>query len=327
MPFSPMLAVNEIKAVAAVAMTLFDRAASSLLLCFTQAHPMLRVICFFIAWVGCWLPIAIAIALAINWHPPKPLAAEQKLPLLASLYLIAPILLWGIAGVEGGSFSTYGLPPNPVVLVSLGLGFGLAVISLVVIFGIEWALGWISWQQSNWRQLKSVWLPTLLLGLWIGGTEELIFRGFLLNSLMGGGFKEASAVSAEMLVKPTATLWVAAAISSLIFAVLHLVWEIRETLPQIPGLWLMGMVLVLARLCEVGDLGLAWGLHAGWIWGLASIEAAGLIKYTGNASVWITGLAGKPLAGAVGILCLLGTAAVVWIMELNLLASVSEKFY
>ncbi len=321
MPVSPKLDVNKIKAVAAVTMNFFDQAASSLLLFFTQAHPIWRVIAFFIAWVGCWLPIAIAIGIAINWHPPKPLAAAQKLPLLASLYLIAPLLLWwGIAGVEGGSFSggsfsTYGLPWTPAVLVSLGLGFGLAVLSLVVIFGIESALGWISWQQSNWQQLKSVWLPTFVLGLWIGGTEELIFRGFLLNELMGVGFKEASAVTPEMLVKPTATLWVAAAISSLIFAVLHLVWEVGETLPQLPGLWLMGMVLVLARVCDRGNLGLAWGLHAGWIWGLASIDAAGLIKYTGKASVWITGLAGKPLAGVAGILCLLATAAVLSILH------------
>ncbi len=326
MPFESRLDTNEIKAVAGVAMTFFDRAASSLLF-LTQVHPMLRVIGFFIAWVGCWLPIAIAVAKSINWHPPKPLAEKQKLPLLASLYPIAPLLLWGIAWVEGGSFSTYGLPLNPSVLVSLGLGVGLAVLSLVVIFGIESALDWISWQQSNFKQLKSVWLPILLLGLWIGGTEELIFRGFLLSELMGDALMRASPLSSDMLVKPTATLWVAAAISSLIFAVLHLVWEIRETLPQIPGLWLMGMVLVLARFCDGGDLGLAWGLHAGWIWGLASIDAAGLIKYTGKVSAKITGLAGKPLAGAVGILCLLGTAAVVWIMELNLLASVSEKFY
>lgn len=311
-----MLDVNEIKAFAAVAIDFFDQAASLLLLFFTQAHPIWRVIAFFIAWVGCWLPIAIAIGIAINWHPPKPLAAEQKLPLLASLYLIAPLLLWGIAAwVEGESFSSYGLPLNPGVLVSLGLGLSLAVLSLVFVFGIESALSLITWQQSNWQQLKSVWLSTFVLGLWIGGTEELIFRGFLLNELMGDGFKEASAVSAEMLLKPTATLWMAAAISSLIFAVLHLVWEVRETLPQLPGLWLMGMVLVLARLSDGGNLGLAWGLHAGWIWGLASIEAAGLIKYTGKASVWITGFAGKPLAGAAGILCLLATAAAVWILD------------
>ena len=289
------LDVNEIKA---VAMNLFEQAASAMLL-LTQANPLLRLGAFFIAWVGCWLPLAIPIAAAINWHPPKPLADGQKLPLLASLYLIAPLLLWGIAKVEGKSFSSYGLPPNATILGSLGLGFGLAVLSLVVVFGIEWALGWIDWQQSNSLQL-SVWLPILLLGVWIGGTEELIFRGFVLNELVRGEYNEA--------------LTYAAAISSLIFAMLHLVWEIRETLPQLPGLWLMGMVLVLARVCDKGNLGLAWGLHAGWIWGLTCIDSAKLITYTGKGSAIFTGLAEKPLAGAAGILCLLGTAGVLFVI-------------
>lgn len=287
----------------AVAMTLFEQAAGSMLLFFTQANPLLRVIAFLVVWVGCWLPLAIPIALAINWHPPKPLAAGQKLPLLASLYAIAPLLLWGIARVEGVSFSTYGLPPNPSVLVSLGLGFGLALLSLVVLFGIEWALGWIDWHPPNSLQLKSVWLPILLLGLWIGGTEELIFRGFILNQFTRGGLNEVFPI--------------AAAISSLIFAILHLVWEVRETLPQVPGLWLMGMVLVLARLCDKGNLGLAWGLHAGWIWGLSCIDSAKLITYTGKGSAWLTGLAEKPLAGASGILCLLGTWAVLSMLMAN----------
>lgn len=306
------------KAVAVVAMTLFDRAASLLLLFFTQANPLLRVIAFFIAWVGCWLPLALAIARAVNWQPPQPLTAAQKLPLLASLYAIAPLLLWGIAGIEGVSFSAYGLPWTPTVLVSLGLGFGLAVLSLVVVFGMEWALGWIDWQGSNSKKLPSLCLPILLLGLWIGGTEEVIFRGFVLKELMGEEFKAASSIDTDILVNPMSKLWVSAAISSLIFAVLHLVWEVQETLPQLPGLWLMGMVLVLARLCDGGNLGLAWGLHAGWIWGLTIIDAAALIKYTGKASAKITGLAAKPLAGAVGILCLLATAAVIWILDFRL---------
>lgn len=293
---------------AVVVMTYFDQAAKSMLLFFPQTTPLFRIIAFFLVWVGCWLPLAIPTAMALNWHPPKPLAASQKLPLLASLYLLAPLLLWGVAWVEGASFSNYGLLWNPSVLVSLGLGLGLSVLSLTIVFGIEWALGWINWQQSNWKELGSIWLPILLLGLWIGGTEELIFRGFLVNELTRGEFN-------QLFHAANPNFWVAAAISSLIFALLHLVWEIRETLPQVPGLWLMGMILVLARACDGGSLGLAWGLHAGWIWGMASIDSAQLITYTGKGSAWFTGLAEKPLAGLAGIVCLLGTAAVLLILD------------
>ena len=104
----------------------------------------------------------------------------------------------------------------------------------------------------------------------------------------------------------------AAAVSSLIFALLHLVWEQQETLPQLPGLWLMGMVLVLARVCDDGNLGLAWGLHAGWIWAIASLDTTRVIRYTGIVPAWMTGLGEKPLAGAAGIFCLLGTGILIW---------------
>lgn len=84
-------------------------------------------------------------------------------------------------------------------------------------------------------------------------------------------------------------IWLAAIISSLIFALLHLVWEKKETVPQLPGLWLMGMVLVLARLVNDGNLGIAWGLHSGWVWAIGCIDTAGLINYTGNVPEWVTG--------------------------------------
>jgi uncharacterized protein len=294
--------------------------ANAMLLYFTQASPLERVVAFFLAWVGCWLPLAIAIAILVKWHPPQPLTAAQKLPLLASLYLIALPLLWVISLVEGVPFSQpfshYGIPGRSSVLVSLGCGLCLALLSLAVIFALEGRLGWLEWQASNWQQLGSVWLPILLLGLWIGVTEELIFRGFLLNELIGKQkFNELLAIATGILAKPQANLWLAAVISSLIFAFGHLVWEVKETIPQLPGLWLMGMVLVLARWVDGGNLGLAWGLHAGWVWGLTCIDTAGLIKYTGRGRDWLTGLAGKPLAGIAGVLCLLGTAVVLSIWD------------
>ena len=100
----------------------------------------------------------------------------------------------------------------------------------------------------------------------------------------------------------------------MIFAVLHLVWEQTETLPQLPGLWLMGMVLVLARLADGHNLGIAWGLHAGWVWAIATIDTAGLITYTDKVSAWVTGINKKPLAGLTGIMCVSATGGVLlWV--------------
>lgn len=251
-----------------------------------------RSIAFFMAWVGCWLPIAIPLAIALKWHPPKPLEPQQKLLLLASLYPIAPLLLWATAWMEGFSFSHYGLVWNYQMVISAGIGLSLGAIGIVTVFGILSVLGWVNWHSSKETELFPILLSTLSIGLLVSGTEELIFRGFLLNEL-----------------QQDYSIWIAAIISSLIFALLHLVWEIRETLPQVPGLWLMGMVLVLARFADNGNLGLAWGLHAGWIWGIATIDTAKLITYKDNRSPWLTGFSDKPLAGATGIFCLLATGA------------------
>jgi membrane protease YdiL (CAAX protease family) len=281
-------------------MAIFDQATNLWLVSLMTSTALIKVAFFFVAWVALWLPLAIPIAIFLKWHPPKPIATEQKLPLLAPLYLIAPLILWGASWLEGGNFSDYGLPWKFSVLKSLVIGLGLGVLSLILIFISQWLLGWIEWHLENWQKLAQICLPILLLGLWIGLTEELIFRGFLLNTL-----------------EKDYSVWLAAAISSIIFALLHLVWEQQETLPQLPGLWLMGMVLVLARMADGGSLGLAWGLHAGWIWGLTCLDSAALLSYTGKAPDWLTGLGQKPLAGIAGIVCLLLTGLLLQLLFLN----------
>ncbi|WP_017719837.1 CPBP family intramembrane glutamic endopeptidase [Kamptonema formosum] len=261
-----------------------------------QAPAFVKAIAFFLTWAALWLPVAIPLALALKWQPLKPLPAGQKLAFLASLYPISPLLVWGFARTQNLPLSHYGLAWHPDLFLSLAGGTGLAILSLAVMFGLFLRLGWINRLQATPNTpLASVLLLTALIALPVAGTEELVFRGFLLSEL-----------------GQDCPVLLAAAISSLIFALLHLIWDVRDTLPQLPGLWLMGMVLVLARAIDGGSLGLAIGLHAGWIWGIASLDTAGAIAYTGTAPEWLTGVGGKPLAGAAGTLLLLATGALLW---------------
>lgn len=255
---------------------------------------LLQVIGFLIAWAGCWLPIAIPLFVARGES--KTLAA-QKLPLLASLYLLAPIVLWKVSQITNRNFLDYGLVWNFAILRSLGVGLAIAILSLAILFAIQTILGWVNWQKISLQQIMSVVLPTFVLALWVSATEELIFRGFMLTQM-----------------QQDYPLWIAAVISSGIFAVLHLVWEQRETVPQLPGLWLMGMVLVLARVIDNGSLGLAWGLHSGWVWAIASIDTTQILTYTQKVPDWVTGKHGKPLAGTFGILLLLATAGILLVI-------------
>ncbi|NET31147.1 MAG: CPBP family intramembrane metalloprotease [Cyanothece sp. SIO1E1] len=268
-----------------------------------------RVAAFFLIWLGVWLPVAFPLARILCWRLTQPIEMRQKLPLVVSLYLVFPFLFWDFIQVEGVSVADYGLVWRFSLLSSLALGLSLGLLGLVILIVIEYCLGWFDWptsvqldypavvgvepQQS--LPLRSVFLPTLLLGLFVSAIEELVFRGFLINQL-----------------QQDYAAWLAAAIASLVFAILHLAWEGRENIPQLPGLWLMGLVLVLARWADGGSLGLACGLHAGWIWGIASLDATQILVSTGKGPIWMTGSEGKPLEGLMAILLLLCTAIAVW---------------
>ena len=249
---------------------------------------------FFSVWVVLWLPIAIPLASVLKWHPSQPITMQQKLPLVASLYAIAPFVLWGFAHLQQQSFSVYGLSGNPRILISILSGLGIAILGLLLLYGILKTLGWLLWKPEQMPALLAALLPTLGIALWISTTEELVFRGFLLNQL-----------------QRDYSLAIAAIISSLIFALLHLVWDGKEAQPQLVGLWLLGMVLVLARWLDGGSLGLAIGLHAGWVWGIASLDTAEILDYPERNLGWITGN-GKPLAGIFGIVLLFTTGAILW---------------
>ncbi|MEG3987969.1 CPBP family intramembrane metalloprotease [Microcoleus sp. S28C3] len=272
---------------------------------------LVKIILFFSTWIVVWLPAAIVLAIALKWHPPQPLG-NKKLPLLASLYVIVPFILWATSWIENTSFTNWGWELQPAVLMSLLRGLGLGIISLVILFGLQLTAGWIELKKSETSTTETVekqinfWtlifnpasLLTLLLAVWISATEELIFRGCL-----------------QTILQQDYSVLIAAAIASFIFAIAHLIWAAKETLPQLPGLWLMGMVLTLARIADNGSLGLAIGIHAAWIWGITTVDTEGAIKPTSRVPEWITGIAAKPLAGAAGILLLLATAAVLFLIK------------
>ena len=255
-----------------------------------ESLSLMKAAAFFLIWVTLWLPFAVVVGKFIGWRLFQPLNPEQKLPLVLSLYLIVPLIIWGTLKVEGLTINDYGLNWNWPLLRSIIFGLSLGICSLAVIFISESLLGWIKWQKpANYLEVvKTVIIPILFVAIAVGGIEEVIFRGFLYTELQ----KDYTNI-------------IAGIISSIIFALLHLVWEQKETTPQIPGLWLMGMVLVLARITDDGSVGIAWGLHSGWVWSIICLDTTNAIEYTGKVPEWVTGIGKKPLAGLNGLMSLL----------------------
>jgi membrane protease YdiL (CAAX protease family) len=273
---------------------------------------MLRITQFFFAWWSIWLPIAIPVGLILGWRPLRSITPIQKIPLLISLYLLAIPLVFWFASHWDISVADYGLIWKRSLLTSILIGWGIAWLSLLMLFGGQCRLGWLNWQPQlpklnqdehvSVRQQRGTFiittvLPISLLAMLIGFVEELVFRGLVLTEL-ADNYSDG----------------LAAILSSLIFAGLHLIWDVPGTLPQLGGLWLMGVVLVLSRWLDNGSLGLAWGLHAGWVAGLAAIDIMQALKPTGMVPLWLTGLKGQPLAGVAGV-SLMGVMAIAsWLM-------------
>ncbi|MGD1905866.1 MAG: lysostaphin resistance A-like protein [Leptolyngbyaceae cyanobacterium] len=259
-----------------------------------------RVVLFFLAWILLWLPIAIPLALKLQWCPFKASTPAQKLPLLILLYLLAPIVFGYEVWQSPLPWSSYGLPGLSSLLASVPLGILIAALGLAIVSGIRFHLGWVRWAppEQDIEGLAGRTVITVMgllgLGLGLGGVEEWVFRGWMQTQLQTGF-----------------DFWVAAAIASTVFALAHLLWDGPVGWWQQPGLWLLGFVLVMARWADQGSIGLAWGLHSGWIWGLACLDAVLGATPTGQGPRWLVGRDQQPLTGLLDMGLLVGTGLLV----------------
>lgn len=230
-----------------------------------------------------WLPLAVPIYL---------LVADQNLVsilTLVLLYLEFVVLLrwWGKRVYQEPRLMTkYGLEASWLngQLLCQGLGIGVALVVGMFLFQGWW--GWLVWQAPGQNFLQII-LEGLLMSLALGTAEELLFRGWLWDEL-----------------RRDYSFRTSLGINTLVFATLHFLKPLEamlKSLPQFPGLVLLGLILVWAKQRSQGRLGLSIGLHGGLVWGYYLINVGNLITYTGIAPDWVTGVGKNPLAGLVGL--------------------------
>lgn len=266
-------------------------------------HTFKVIAIFSLGWLGVWSVVAIPLGQKLGWRPFRATPPEQKLALLMPLYAIAPIAITIANRQLGQTWADQGLSGTVDSAIELLLGWSIAIAGLSALLWLKRRCGLItlplseanvSLRASFTTQLLTG-LGLLLLGLGIGGIEELVFRGWLQTQL-------------ELTFLP----WVAAITASVIFALAHLVWEGRSGLWQQPGLWLLGMVLVSARWADGGAIAIAWGLHAGWVTGLAYIGEFLQPLPVADKPTWLTGRVAQPLTDIGDGILLVVTAGLIW---------------
>jgi membrane protease YdiL (CAAX protease family) len=252
-------------------------------------NALLGTTLFVLIWLGLWLPIALPLAYRLQWRPFQVASPAQKLPLLIPLYGLAPLIIGG-ANYFGGSilkqsvWVPYDFGDKLLHINTLGIGLLIAIAGLAIVASLQKWLGWVTWEafaenaaSVSPLQRLGIIAGTLVLGLGLGGIEELVFRGWM-QAQWAREFSPGIALG----------------IVSVFFAIAHLLWEGRPGLWQQPGLWLLGCVLGVACWVDQGNLSLAWGLHGGWIWGLACLDAVLGAKPTGKGPRWLAGRPQQP---------------------------------
>ena len=204
-------------------------------------------------------------AAGIGGHALRELAPRWMVGLAAALLGGIPCLL-GFrvlrSRMDRRPWEWLGLTGSGQMASALGRGFAVGVLMLLVLFCLEWRLGWIepSWVHAPGR--PSALVGALLAALGIGLLEELLLRGAFLQNL------------GERL-----PLWAATGCTGVTFGLLHLANPAqRVDAAFVVSAVLATLMLVLARFVT-GTLTWAIGWHAGWDWmqdalGVASPGAA-----------------------------------------------------
>ncbi|MFN2195624.1 MAG: lysostaphin resistance A-like protein [Anaerolineales bacterium] len=191
------------------------------------------------------------------------------------------------------SFTSLGLKWDSRATIDLLTGVGIALAMFALIYGVLYALGWISIQDFAWQtQNAGTWINSLLtwffffiLAAWL---EELLARGYWLANLTEG-----------------LNLFWGVLISSAAFSILHLL-NPNPSLASSLGIFLAGLFLAYACLAS-GQLWLPIGLHLGWnffegpIFGfsVSGFETFKLINHTVSGPDLITGGTFGPEAGLI----------------------------
>ncbi|MGR8929266.1 MAG: CPBP family intramembrane glutamic endopeptidase [Gammaproteobacteria bacterium] len=160
----------------------------------------------------------------------------------------------------------------------MGLGLSLALVTLIPVILIEYALEVLVWDEGRqWsvgNLLGRIGLG-LLLSLLIGLGEEFLFRGLLLGSLRRR-FSVAAAVgisafyyaALHFLKSYTQIPFEEQTLASgfMLMAEAFTNWANPRTFSALLALFVVGVFLAVIRIRVPQSLGLCMGCHAGWVW-------------------------------------------------------------
>ena len=215
--------------------------------------------------------------------PPEDITIKDAIRGVIVIFM-ATLAVWPARKfLDKKTFISLGLRLDRWAGIDIIAGLLLSGLMILAIFLIQLYAGYLTIERITWTDDTLPVVPGLLLwffsiGAAVAWSEELIFRGYLLQNLRDG-----------------IGLYPAVAISCLLFGVLHM------SNPN--SSWLSGLIITLFTFLPVyawlrtGQLWLSMGIHAGWnffqgpVFGfpVSGLEKEKLISQHLEGPEWITG--------------------------------------
>lgn len=224
----------------------------------------------------------------------------QLFAFTGSIYLARRLL-------DRRSFVSLGLRWDRDAIRDIVVGIGIAAAMMALIFVIHWAVGWLTFESFTWQSREGGFvlqqtLVALLIFTLVGWSEELLSRGYHLQTIASGLNR----------------FW-GVLLSSAVFAVLHLA-NPNATWNGAAGILLAGLFLAYGYL-RTEQLWLPIGLHIGWnffegvVFGfpVSGLNTFSLIQIDVAGPTILTGGAFGPEAGLVLLPGMLLGTALVWL--------------
>lgn len=199
------------------------------------------------------------------------------------------------------TFSSLGLKLNKQALVDILVGNIIAFVLMFVIYLVELSLGWLTFESFAWQsEIPSIVISQTLryfvVLVFVGWNEELVYRGYILQTLTSG----------------INLVW-AIIITSLYFGLEHLS-NPNSNAMAVAGIFIIGLFFTYAYI-RTGQLWLSIGIHIGWnffenaVFGfpVSGFDRPGLFHTVISGPELWTGGAFGPEAGLVILpICILG---------------------
>jgi membrane protease YdiL (CAAX protease family) len=252
-------------------------------------------------------------------------AIPQFIGIVASVWIAARLL-------DKRSFFDYGLNFSREWWKEFFIGIAIAAVAQVVIFLIEWSVGWITitgygWNIDTENSFDTGITSFFLAMLMVGFHEELFSRGYQILNLTEGLRYPA--------IGQRGAITIAVLLTSALFGLLH-IFNANASGISTFNIILAGIVLAIPYILT-GSLSLSVGLHFSWNFVMAGIlgfpvsgikiETTVLHIQQGGTDLW-TGGAFGPEAGIMGLLgmaIMLG-ASCVYIKWAGYELSIAEVF-